>query len=157
MFHNMKWLAGAVVALTGMSHGGSQAHGQGLGYDVQQYQRDQWQAQRDYNQLNRDIATGNVWGLQRDAYNLQQDQRDLYQDRRNIQQDVQYPAQPYSPGYGGCPTPPYPQPYGNYPSPSPYGVPPVYGGGYAPGSVGMGMSIGRFNVGVGAVPAYRPW
>jgi hypothetical protein len=156
MIDSMKRLAGGVVVLTGMALGGSLAHGQDLGYDVQQYQRDQWQAQRDYNQLNRDIATGNVWGVQRDVNNLQQDRRDLYQDRRNIQQDVLYPTQPYSPGYGGCGTPSYPQPYGNYPSPLPYGGP-VYGGGYSPASVGVGVSFGRFNVGVGPAPVFRPW
>src|SRR5712671_3651055 len=101
MIGNLKRWAGAALVLSAVSIGAGSAHGQGLGYDFGQYQRDRWQAQRDYNQLNLDIATGNTWGVLRDASNIQQDRRDLYQDRQNIQADVQYQPQPYAPGYGG--------------------------------------------------------
>jgi hypothetical protein len=134
MIGNLKQLAGAAAILMGATFGGSVAHGQNLGYDAQQYRRDEWQTRRDYNQLNRDLVTGNPWGLQRDLGNLQQDRRDLYQDRRNIRQDVRYLTPPYSPGFGTYPLPSYPPAYGTFPPANPYGGSP-YGGGYAPARV----------------------
>src|SRR4051812_5118025 len=158
MISNLTRWVGATLVAAGISIAAGTAHGQDLGGDLNQLQRDQWQARRDYNQLQRDLATGNAWGVQRDLNNLQQDRRDLCQDRQNLRPDLQYitgaPAGYYGGGYPasaypsapvGYPGGLYPQPgqvYPNavptYPQANPYGYNP-YRGGYP------------------SAPGYRPW
>jgi len=157
MISNLTRWAGATLVAAGISIAAGTTHGQDLGGDLNQLQRDQWQTRRDYNQLQRDLAIGNAWGVQRDLNNIQQDRRDLCQDRQNLQTDLQfmtgaptgygggYPTSPYPSAPAGYPGGIYPQSgavYPNavptYPQASPYGYAP-YRGNYP------------------AAPVYRPW